>query len=80
MIKLKKQNKRAQEEEEKKQEEEAATGGSQPNEVKKSKKSPGELRIQKEIQELDIPTHATIKYPKPGDIMNFNLIVDLSHE
>ena len=54
MIKLKKQNKRALEEEEKKQEEDP----NQPVVAKVNKKSPGELRIQKEIQELDIPRHA----------------------
>ena len=46
----------------------------------KQKKSPGELRIQKEIQELDIPTHAQVSFPNKNDIMTFNLMVDLTHE
>ena len=45
---------------------------------KKKKKSPGELRLQKEIQELDIPSHAVVNFPPDGSIMKFTLIVDLT--
>ena len=74
MIKLKKESKRAKEEEEKK-EEEGTT-----DEQKAPKKSPGELRIQKEILELDIPGHAKVSFPNPDDIMSFRLNVDLTRE
>ena len=74
MIKLKKDNKRAAEEEKKKEE--------SPNEASQTvaKKSPGEIRIQKELGELDIPSHAQLKFRSQNDIMNFNLVVDLSRE
>ena len=74
MIKLKKANKRAEEETKKKEEEDPSAA----TENKKQKKCPGELRLQKEIQELDIPSHASIKYPNPSDIMNFHLVVNLT--
>ena len=50
MIKLKKVNQRAKEEEAKKEEED-------PGQIadKKQKKPPGELRLMKEINELDLP-------------------------
>ena len=74
MIKLKKENKRAKEEEEKKEEEGIV------DQPKTQKKCPGELRLQKEIQELDIPGHAKVSFPNPDDIMSFRLVVDLSRE
>ena len=54
MIKLKKDNKRTQEEE-KKREEDAKNGIVTE---KKVKKSPAEIRLQGEVQDLDIPSHA----------------------
>ena len=75
MIKLKKENKRAKEEEKKKEED--PVQGDQTITVKKS---PGELRIQKEIQELDVPTHAQVHFPDETNIMSFKLLVDLTDQ
>jgi ubiquitin-conjugating enzyme E2 M len=46
----------------------------------KVKKAPGELRWQKEIAELDLPTHAEINFPDSNNIMKFELFVDLTKE
>lgn len=46
----------------------------------KVKKSPGELRLKKEIGELDLPSHAEINFPDPNNIMKFELFVDLTKE
>ena len=73
MIKLKRENKRAKEEEEKKTEE-------VPNQTIKQKKPPGEIRLQKEIQELDVPGHAKVIFKDDGSIMSFKLEVDLKGE
>jgi len=35
----------------------------QPVQPQKTKKSPGELRLKKEIAELDLPNHAEISFP-----------------
>lgn len=48
--------------------------------VVKVKKTPGELRLQKEIGELDLPSHAEINFPEQGNIMKFELFVDLTKE
>ena len=44
------------------------------------KKSPGELRLKKEITELDLPSHAETNWPNSEDIMNFEVFIDLSKE
>ena len=72
MIKLKKENKRAQEEE-KKAEEDAKNGIVTE---KKVKKSPAEIRLQGEVQELDIPSHAQCNF-SPENLLNFSLKIDL---
>ena len=76
MIKLKAKNKRKTEEEEAKKEAEAN------GEVieSKTKKSPGELRLQKELTELDIPQHAQADFGSDGNIMSFHLTVSLKNE
>jgi len=38
------------------------------------------LRLQKELTELDIPSHAFVKFADDGSIMNFELTVNLKHE
>jgi hypothetical protein len=85
MINLFKRN-NAREEEEKKKKEEAdrvalengeAVG---PSTTGRVKKSPGELRLKKEIAELDLPSHAEIHFPDGNDIMKFELYVDLTKE
>lgn len=75
MIKLKKQNKRAEEEKAAKEEED-------PNQAqeKKQKKPPGELRLMKEINELDLPAHAQVVFNKDGSIMSFNVDINLKNE
>ena len=64
MIKLKKDNKRVKEEEAKKEEEDPSQIGE-----KKQKKPPGELRLMKEINELDLPTHAKVIFNQDQTIM-----------
>ncbi len=44
------------------------------------KKSPGEIRLKKEIAELDLPTHAQVLFPDENTIMKFEVYVDLSRE
>jgi ubiquitin-conjugating enzyme E2 M len=46
----------------------------------KTKKSPGELRLRKEITELDLPNHAEIRFPDDNNIMVSELYVDLTKE
>ena len=63
-------------EEEKKQEETPNQVNQQPV---KQKKSPGELRLKKEMTELDLPAHAEVKFPD-DNIMKFEVFVDLAKE
>ena len=74
MIKLKKVNQRAKEEEAKKEEED-------PNQTadKKQKKPPGELRLMKEITELDLPAHAKVIF-NDDQIMSFSVDINLKNE
>lgn len=44
------------------------------------KKSPGEIRLKKEITELDLPSHAQIAFPDEANIMKFEVFVDLTRE
>ena len=44
------------------------------------KKSPGELRLKKEIAEMDLPTHAQVNFPDETNIMSFEVYVDLTKE
>ena len=73
MIKLKKKNIRAKEEEAKEKEEE------DPTVEKKQKKPPGELRLMKEITELDLPPHAKVNFSE-DQIMSFSVSVNLKNE
>ena len=73
MIKLNK--KKAQE---KSQQEEEKKGGTEETQVKKTTGS--ELRLKKEILEIDIPAHAKLKFPDTNDITTMQLFVDLSKE
>ena len=74
MIKIKKKQNIIREEEKK---EEGASG---TGEVKKVKKAPGELRLQKELTELDSPSHAKVDFGTDGNIMSFHMTVDLTNE
>lgn len=65
-------------EEEKKEEAIAQVTGVAP--LGKNKKSPGELRLKKEIAELDLPSHAQVHFPDETNIMRFELVVDLTKE
>ena len=39
------------------------------------KKKPGEIRLRKELGELDMPKHAKVKFPDEEDIMNFEVVI-----
>ena len=82
---LKKQtdrDKQAEEEAMKKQEEEEKLGGGSTGDqpVVKVKKSPGELRLKKDLAELDLPNHASVNFPDKDQIMKFEVFVDLTKE
>lgn len=68
---LKKKNQR-QAEEEKKED-----GPSAP---KQRKQNPAELRLKKEFAEMDLPPHASISFPKEGDLTRFEVWIDLAKE
>ena len=70
---IKRKNKRAEEEVKKKEEEEKEGAPV----VVKAKKCAGELRLQKEITELDLPEYASTIFNPDGSIMEFVLVVDL---
>ena len=75
---LNKDNKRKEEEEKKYQEEHKADGGPEgATPVKKT--SPGELRLRKDIAEMDLPSHAEAKFDATN-IMKFEVFVDLTKE
>ena len=75
MIKIfKKDNQRTAEEEAKRE------GEEESKEFKKAKRSPAEIRLKKEIQELDLPGHASFSYPDPNNVMVFEVNVDLTKE
>ena len=75
MIKIfKKTNERTDEEEKKAETEEESKG------YTKQKRSPGEIRLKKELQELDLPAHAAVNYPDTNNIMKFEVSVDLTKE
>mmetsp|Transcript_14520 Transcript_14520/g.14382 ORF Transcript_14520/g.14382 Transcript_14520/m.14382 type:complete len:168 (-) Transcript_14520:646-1149(-) len=40
-----------------------------------AKKTPGEIRIQKDIGELDGGKVATVNFPKVNDLINFNVVI-----
>lgn len=44
------------------------------------KKAPGELRLKKELGELDLPSHAKVVFPDDNNIMNFEVTIDLAKE
>ena len=48
--------------------------------IKPKKKSPGEIRLKKEITELDLPAHARVNFPDEANIMKFEVFVDLTNE
>jgi len=52
-------------------------GGKKVNKASggKKRKTPGEIRIQKDIAELDGGDVATIKFPNPNDLTRFNVVV-----
>eukprot|EP00357_Protocruzia_adherens_P024206 CAMPEP_0114997282 /NCGR_PEP_ID=MMETSP0216-20121206/14806_1 /TAXON_ID=223996 /ORGANISM="Protocruzia adherens, Strain Boccale" /LENGTH=185 /DNA_ID=CAMNT_0002361633 /DNA_START=65 /DNA_END=622 /DNA_ORIENTATION=- len=58
--------------EENKKEEESKTG--------KKKQTPGELRLRKEIAELDVPKNAQVNFNDENNIMEFQVIVDCDDE
>ena len=41
----------------------------------RTKLKPGEIRIQKDITELDAGTVAQANFPNPNDLMNFNVVI-----
>jgi len=51
-----------------------------PGDGTKKKRIPGELRLQKELGELDLPKHARVEFPDPKNIMRFEVYVDLTKE
>ena len=63
-------------EEDKKEEE---MKDAQPTQTFK-KKSPGEIRLKKEVAELDLPTHSQVIFPDESNIMKFEVYVDLFRE
>ncbi len=76
MLKLfNKKTERDQEEEKKQQE-----SGEPTQTATTKKKSPGELRMKKEIAELDLPSHAKVTFPDTDNIMKFEVEVDLTNE
>ena len=77
MIKLKKPTARAQNEEVEDKKTEDANAQSQDG---KKKKSPGEIRVQKELMEIDIPSYTAVNFPDANDVMTMQLTVDLSKE
>ena len=72
---MKQKNQREEEEKKKIEEEEKATGV-----IVGKKKAPGEIRLKKEILELDLPTHAKVLFPDETNIMKFEVKVDLTRE
>ena len=64
--------------EEEKREEEKGEGGAPAG--GKKKRSPGELRLKKEIAELDLPKHAQVMFPDESNIMKFQVHVNLAKE
>lgn len=72
-----KKTKRDEEEKKKETEEEKGeeghTGG-------KKKRSPAEIRLEKELIEIDLPKHAQMSYPDPNNIMQFRVNIDLTKE
>jgi ubiquitin-conjugating enzyme E2 M len=48
--------------------------------VAKKKNNPGELRLRKEMGELDLPSHVELHYPDPNQIMKFEVMIDLTKE
>ena len=74
-------DRQAEEEAKKKQEEEEKAGGvSGDQTVVKVKKSAGELRLKKDLVELDLPNHANVNFPDKDQIMKFEVFVDLTKE
>ncbi len=55
-------------------------GGDGTATTAKKKSSPGELRMKREIGELDLPNHAEINFPEPNNYMKLELFVDLTKE
>ena len=71
-------NKKREEEEKKKLEEQGLT----PEEAKAAlaRRPPGEIRIKKDLNDLDLPPHIAFKQPEPANFMLYRIIVDLSGE
>lgn len=44
-----------------------------PNSMSDSKVTPAQLRVQKDITELDLPPSIKVTFPNPNDFFNFNL-------
>ena len=60
--------------------EEGGTGDAQPAQTVVKKKTAGEIRLRKDLGELDLPLHATTNFPDPNNVMKFEVFVDLSKE
>ncbi|CAO1622681.1 unnamed protein product [Jaminaea pallidilutea] len=43
---------------------------------KKPKTSPAQLRVQKDLTELELPSTMRTEFPDPQDLLNFSLIID----
>lgn len=54
---------------EEKKEESEGSGG--------RRRSPGEIRLQTELSELDLPANTQIDFPDPNNIMHFNITLDV---
>uniref|UniRef100_A0A0G4HT07 UBC core domain-containing protein n=1 Tax=Chromera velia CCMP2878 TaxID=1169474 RepID=A0A0G4HT07_9ALVE len=57
----------------------AATGGSEPTgpggAPQARRRQPGELRMQKELEELELPSCCTISFPNKDDLMKFDITI-----
>ena len=75
------QNKREEEEKKARAQDEEMKGDEGTTQAPaKTKRSPGLIRLQKEVGELDLPRHVEITFPDPDNIMKFHAKVDLSKE
>merc|ERR1719224_2668 len=46
-----------------------------PAEDGKKKRQPGEIRMQKELDELELPPQCRISFPNKNDLMHFNVVI-----
>ena len=71
-------NKKREEEEKKKLEEQGLT--TEEAKAAVSRRPPGEIRIKKDLNDLDLPPHIAFMQPEPSNFMIYRILVDLSGE